>query len=41
MHLASGTPAAPEWLKPGTIWRLTAPLNLYRQPTGAGLATQA
>ena len=41
MHLASGTPAAPEWLKPGTIWRLTAPLNLYSQPTGAGLATQA
>jgi len=41
MHLASGTPAAPEWLKPETIWRLSAALNLYSQPTGAGLATQA
>ncbi|MEB3202658.1 MAG: NlpC/P60 family protein [Synechococcus sp.] len=41
MHLASGIPAAPEWLQLGTIWSLTAPLNLYSQSKGMGLATQA
>lgn len=41
LHLASGTPAAPEWLRAGTIWRLSGPLNLHSQPQGPGLATQA
>lgn len=39
--LAAGTPAAPECLIAGTIWRLTAPVDLHSQPQGTGLATQA
>jgi cell wall-associated NlpC family hydrolase len=41
IHLASGTPAAPEWLLAGTVWRLTGAIDLYSQRQGAGLATQA
>lgn len=41
LHLASGTAAAPEWLRAGTIWRLSGPVNLHSQPQGPGLATQA
>ncbi len=33
--------AAPESLKGGSIWRLQAALDLYSQPRGRGLATQA
>ena len=39
--LALGAPTAPEWLLAGTIWRLTAPVDLHSQPQGTGLATQA
>ena len=39
--MAAGAPAAPEWLIAGTIWRLTAAVNLYSQAQGTGLATQA
>lgn len=39
--LASGSPAAPEWLVARTIWRLTAAVDLHSQPKGPGLATQA
>ena len=39
--LAPGTPAALELLQPGSLWRLTAPINLYSRPSGSGLATQA
>ncbi len=34
-------PAAPELLRPGSRWRLAAPLDLHSGPRGAGLATQA
>jgi len=37
----AGTAAAPELLRPGSIWRLERPLNLFSRPKGAGLATQA
>lgn len=39
--LEAGAPAAPEWLAAGTIWRLTAAVDLHSQPRGTGLATQA
>ena len=39
--LAPGTPAALELLQPGSLWRLSAPINLYSRPAGSGLATQA
>lgn len=38
---AAGSPAAPELLLPGSIWRLDGPLDLYSRPFGQGLATQA
>jgi len=39
--LAEGTPLAPELAWPGSIWRLSAPLNLYSHWRGPGLASQA
>ena len=39
--LAEGTPLAPELAAAGSIWRLSAPLDLYSHWRGAGLATQA
>ncbi|MCP9808267.1 C40 family peptidase [Cyanobium sp. HWJ4-Hawea] len=36
-----GSPAAPEWLRAGTIWRLLGPINLFSRPRGSSLATQA
>ncbi|MCP9791371.1 C40 family peptidase [Vulcanococcus limneticus Candia 3F8] len=39
--LGPGQPAAPELLRPGSRWRLAAPLDLRSSPRGAGLATQA
>jgi len=39
--LAEGTPLAPELASAGSIWRLSAPLDLYSHWRGAGLATQA
>ena len=39
--LEPGTPAALEWLWPGTIWRLDTALNGYESPRGPTLATQA
>ncbi len=41
LQLPPAAPAAPEWLLAGTIWRLTGAVDLYSQPQGAGLATQA
>ena len=41
LPLPAGTPAAPELLLPGSIWRLGAPLDLHSSAHGAGLATQA
>ena len=40
-QLAAGTPAAPEWLIPGTNWQLTGSVDLYSQARGEGLASQA
>lgn len=40
-QLAAGTPAAPEWLIPGTNWQLTGSVDLYSQVRGEGLASQA
>ena len=40
-QLAAGTTAAPEWLIAGTIWQLTASVDLYSQPRGESLASQA
>ena len=40
-QLAAGTPAAPEWLIPGTNWQLTDSVDLYSQVRGEGLASQA
>jgi len=40
-QLTAGTPAAPEWLIAGTIWQLTASVDLYSQPRSGGLASQA
>ena len=40
-RLAEGTPLAPELAQAGSIWRLSAPLDLYSHWCGAGLATQA
>ena len=40
-RLAEGTPLAPELAQAGSIWRLSAPLDLYSHWRGAGLATQA
>ena len=39
-QLAAGTPAAPEWLIPGTNWQLTGSVDLYSQVRGEGLASQ-
>lgn len=39
--MAPGAPSAPEWLVAGTIWQLTAAVDLHSQPRGKGLATQA
>ena len=39
--LAEGTPLAPELAWPGSIWRLSAPLDLYSHWRGPGLASQA
>lgn len=39
--MAPGTPAALELLQPGSLWRLSAALDLFSSPRGAGLATQA
>ncbi|QPN61209.1 C40 family peptidase [Synechococcus sp. CBW1002] len=39
--LPTGSPAARELLEAGSLWQLTAPLNLYSRAHGAGLATQA
>ena len=39
--LPIGTPAAPEWLVAGSIWRLLGPINLYSRQRGEGLASQA
>jgi hypothetical protein len=39
--LAEGTPLAPELALPGSVWRLTAPVDLHSHWRGAGLATQA
>ena len=39
--LPPGIPAARELLEAGSLWQLTAPLNLYSRAQGAGLATQA
>lgn len=36
-----GTPAAPELLRAGSLWRLDAAINGYSSPRGSGLATQA
>lgn len=36
-----GQPAAPELLRPGSRWRLAAPVDLRSSPRGPGLATQA
>jgi len=36
-----GTPAAPELLLPGSLWRLEGAINGYSSPRGLGLATQA
>ncbi len=36
-----GTPAAPELLLGGTVWRLDAPVDLFSSPRGSGLTTQA
>lgn len=36
-----GTPAAAELLQPRTLWQLEGPLDLFSQPLGSGLATQA
>jgi len=40
-QLAAGTPAAPEWLIPGTNWQLTGSVDLYSQARGEGLTSQA
>ena len=40
-QLATGSPAAPEWLLAGTNWQLTGSVDLYSQARGEGLASQA
>ena len=40
-RLAEGTPVALEHLRPGSCWRLGAPLDLTSHWAGPGLATQA
>ena len=39
--LAAGTPVALEFLTPGSLWCLDAPVDLHARVTGEGLATQA
>jgi hypothetical protein len=38
---AEATPLAPELARPGSLWRLSAPLDLYSHWRGPALATQA
>ena len=40
-QLATGSPAAPEWLLAGTNWQLTGSVDLYSRARGEGLASQA
>ena len=40
-RLAEGTPLAPELVRAGSVWRLSAPLDLFSHWRGPGLATQA